>query len=218
MKQNAIALGTAVLLLMSGGNCKRPSGFPNLEVDYLGQAPPGMTAEIFAPGIISHGFHENGVFFSPDGSELFYSTSDSQYAFKTFVSLKRNDGRWSAPEMAPFSGDFYTHSAFFSPDGGRIYFSSKRPVVSTEDKPDLDVWYIERDGLSWGRPAHLKGPLNTDKNEQITSIAANGTIYLRANDEGGRWSIYLSRWDNGLYSAAERLSDTINKGYNEGNP
>ena len=218
MKQKVIFIGVAAFLFLLSGNCRRQPDVPDLEGSYLGQIPPGMTAEIFAPGIISHGFHENGIFFSRDGRELFYSTSDSQYAFKTFVYLKRKTGRWSAPEMAPFSSDYYTHSAFFSPDGKKIYFSSKRPVFSAEAKRDLDVWFIDRNGSSWGRPVHLEGPLNTDKNEQITSIAANGSIYLRANDGGGNWSIYVSRWGNGQYSAAEKLGDTINKGYNEGNP
>ena len=59
----------------------------NLEGPYLGQELPGITSEIFAPGIISLGFHENGIIFSPDGKEIFYSMSDSQYSSKTFVQM-----------------------------------------------------------------------------------------------------------------------------------
>jgi Tol biopolymer transport system component len=174
---------------------------------------------IFAPGIISQGFHENGIVFSSDGSEMFYSTSDSKFTFKTFIHLKKVNNTWSTPEMAPFSGNYYDHSAFFSPDGKRLYFSSTRPVSSGSDqKNDLDVWFVEKEENFWGEPVHLKGPLNTDKSEQITSIAANGAIYLRTNYEDGKWGIYISRLENGRYSAAEKLSQTINAGYNEGNP
>ena len=199
--------------------CVYQDKFPKLRGPYLGQTPPGMTPEVFAPGIISLGFHENGIVFSSDGNELFYSTSDSKYAFKTFIYLKKEDNGWSTPEMAPFSGNYYDHSAFFSPDGKKMYFSSTRPVSSSLDKKeDLDVWFVEREGDSWGEPVHLEGPLNTDRSEQITSIAANGTIYLRTNYEDGKWGIYISRLENGIYTAAEKLGKTINAGYNEGNP
>lgn len=194
--------------------------FPVLKGPYLGQKPPGKTPEIFAKSIISFGFHENGIVFSPDGTELFFSMSDSQYVFKTFVYSKMECEKWSDPEIAPFSGHYYDHSAFFSPDGKKLFFSSNRPVPpGSEPKKDLDVWFIEKKGQSWGKPLHLDCPLNTDKSEQITSISANGTIYLRTDYQGkGKWAIYSSRLKNGKYTGAEKLSRKINKGYNEGNP
>lgn len=219
MKRKKIAIVYLTFVLFLITRCVQKNTFPVLKGSYLGQKPPGITPEIFAPGIISHGFHENGIVFSSDGNELFYSTSDSKYALKTFIYLRQENNKWSPPEMAPFSGRYYDHSAFFSPDGKKLYFSSTRPVSSGSDlKNDLDVWVVERDGLSWGKPVHLEDPLNTDKSEQITSIAANGTIYLRTNYKDGKWSIYISRLENGRYAAAKKLSDTINSGYNEGNP
>ena len=209
-----------ILLVFHSSSCYAQDKSPVLKGPYLGQTPPGMTPEIFAPGIISFGFHENGIVFSPDGTEIFYSTSDNKYVFKTFIYLKQQNNEWSVPELASFSGNYYDHSLFFSPDGKKIYFSSKRSLSSNSDsKQDLDIWVIEKDGGEWGEPVHLDSPLNTDKSEQITSIAANGTIYLRTNYEGsGKWAIYISRLENGKYTAAEKLSNTINKGYNEGNP
>lgn len=209
------------LILIFTSSCTTlDDGFPNLKGPYLGQTSPGMTPEIFAPGIISHGFHENGIVFSSDGKELFYSTSDSKYTSKTFMYLKRENNKWSAPRLSPFSGPYYDHSAFFSPDGERMFFSSMRPVSSESDsKRDLDVWVIERERTSWGKPVHIDGPLNTEHSEQITSISANGTIYLRTNYEGqGKWAIYTSHLVNGEYMAAEKLSNTINSGHFEGNP
>jgi len=193
---------------------------PNLEGPYLGQDLPGITSEIFAPGIISLGFHENGIIFSPDGKEIFYSMSDSQYSSKTFVQMKRKNGVWMPPEIAPFSGRYYDHSAFFSPDGNTLFFSSKRPVSNNESpKDDLDVWTIKKKGETWGEPVHLDGELNTEHNEQITSMAASGNIYLRTDYEGrGKWAIYVSRLVNGTYTAAEKLGPAVNQGYNEGNP
>jgi Tol biopolymer transport system component len=187
---------------------------------YLGQKPPSTTPEVFAPGLVSFGFHENGIVFSKDGKEVFYSVSDSTYSSKTFVHLKQNEDKWLSPEIAPFAGDFYNHSLFYSPDGKRIFFSSKRPITSGSDpRQDLDVWLVDKVRDAWSAPVHLEGPLNTEKSEQITSIAANGTIYLRTDYEGkGKWGIYVSRLEEGMYSAAEKLGEPINAGYNEGNP
>jgi len=216
----ACLLITLCFSVFLSSSCSLQNKIPELKGPYLGQTPPGTTPEIFAPGIISHGFHENGIVFSADGNELFYSTSDNRYTSKTFIHLKKENNEWSTPEMAPFSGSDYNHSIFYSPDGKKLFFSSTRPVSSNSDsKEDLDVWTVEKDGHSWGKPVHLEGPLNTDKSEQITSIAANGSIYLRTNYEGsGKWAIYVSRLKNGNYLAAEKLEKTINAGYNEGNP
>ncbi|MCK4943882.1 MAG: hypothetical protein KAS65_09910, partial [Candidatus Aminicenantes bacterium] len=46
--------------------------WPTLKGPYLGQKPPGIQRAIFAPGIISTGFNEHGVSFTPDGREVFY--------------------------------------------------------------------------------------------------------------------------------------------------
>ncbi len=49
--------------------------FPILMGPYLGQTPPGATPELFAPGIISYGFHELRITFSPDGNRVFFASN-----------------------------------------------------------------------------------------------------------------------------------------------
>ena len=46
--------------------------FPVLKGPYLGQKPPGKQRKIFAPGIVSTGYNEHGVSFTPDGMELYF--------------------------------------------------------------------------------------------------------------------------------------------------
>jgi Tol biopolymer transport system component len=215
-----VLIGFITLSCQEKASMPQASNVAEVTGPYLGQNPPGMTPEVFAPGLISFGFHENGIVFSADGKEVFYSLSDSKYSSKTFVYLKENQDGWTSPEIAPFAGDYYNHSLFYAPDGEKIFFSSERPVTPGSDvKEDLDVWVVEKEAGSWGEPVHLEGPLNTENSEQITSIAANGTIYLRTNYEGrGKWGIYVSRLEGGQYSAAEKLGEPINAGYNEGNP
>ena len=49
--------------------------FPVLKGPYLGQKPPGLTPEVFAPGIISKaGFHlHSSLAFSPDGRKVYFT-------------------------------------------------------------------------------------------------------------------------------------------------
>lgn len=47
--------------------------FPSLTGPYLGQKPPGLTPEVFAPGIITTNLHDDGSpIFSPDGREVHF--------------------------------------------------------------------------------------------------------------------------------------------------
>ena len=47
--------------------------WPNISGPYLGQAPPGMEAEIFAPGIISTDQSEINSVFHPNGNEFYFT-------------------------------------------------------------------------------------------------------------------------------------------------
>ena len=46
---------------------------PVLTGEYIGQAVPGDSVELFAPGFISTGGSERDASFSPDGKEFYYS-------------------------------------------------------------------------------------------------------------------------------------------------
>ncbi len=49
------------------------SDYPKLKEPYLGQKPPGMTPEVFAPGIIAtDGEAQNCLTISPDGQEIYW--------------------------------------------------------------------------------------------------------------------------------------------------
>src|SRR5262245_24375913 len=67
--------------------------------------PPGAqkTAVLFAPGEISTGEYESHPCFSADGKTLYYLKSTPQFDHWTIVVSKLENGRWTKPEVAPFS-------------------------------------------------------------------------------------------------------------------
>lgn len=79
-------------------NTKEKMDFPILENLYLSQAPPSMTPEIFAPGIVSSpDSTEYGIAFSPDAKEFYFNSGS------VGVKVCRwNGAEWTAPEIAPF--------------------------------------------------------------------------------------------------------------------
>lgn len=53
-----------------------PDSYRDTENPYFGQKPPGLTAEIFAPGVISiNGRYEHSISFSPDLDEIYFTAS-----------------------------------------------------------------------------------------------------------------------------------------------
>lgn len=218
MKLTFKFLLTVLSVFLLFGTSSGNHDFPVLKGPYLGQTPPGKIPEIFAPGIISYGFHEFGISFSPDGKEILYLTADNNYRQKTLIYLRRKDNTWSSPEIAPFSGQYSDYIACFSPNGNKIFFSSKRPLSKNSDKQkDLDIWVIEKNGDSWKNPVHLGSTVNSERSDMVSCVSNKGTLFIRSDREGkGKWFIFSSRLENGLYTKPEKLNDRINLGPMEG--
>jgi len=63
-----------------------------------------MTPELFAPGIVSTGYDERTAAFTPDGKELYYVLWGAPHG--VILCMKEVNGRWTRPEVAPFSGRY----------------------------------------------------------------------------------------------------------------
>jgi hypothetical protein len=72
MKKAFLAL-IAMLLQVSIVKCQtNPGEFPVLTGPYPGQAPPGSSPKIFAPGIVSTSMVDHScITVSPDGTEIY---------------------------------------------------------------------------------------------------------------------------------------------------
>jgi len=73
-----------------------------ISCDYFGQSPPGDTAVIFAPGVISLPNRlEAGIAFSPDASECFFTVWGTKYSSASIFYTKREGNVWSPQVEAP---------------------------------------------------------------------------------------------------------------------
>jgi Tol biopolymer transport system component len=212
----------AILMQLLTGRCQTgEKKFVGPLGPYLGQKPPTETPEVFAPGFVSSEHQEHSsLSISPDGREMWWSRwrlpLDMDRYPQVIVFIRSENGRWSKPEVAPFSGRYRDGGPAFSPDGRRIYFYSRRPVEEdTATMHDNDLWYVERIENEWGPPVHLGQPVNSPFVEATPCLAANGNLYFTSDrnqydDPVGNNDLFLSRFKNGEFGEPEGLGKAIN--------
>ena len=189
---------------------------------YLGQKPPSDIPQIFAKGIIStkHMEHSSPTF-SPDLKEVFWSVIDSadmmiRNYYHIIMYMKYDNGKWSEPDTAFFSGKYDEDGPMFSSDGRRLYFSRElSDTVITENwslNNNLDIFYIEKEINTWAMPVNIEFPINTEKVEWQPSISKNNNIYFSSYLKGVKLNsgIYCSEYKNGTYQKPYALPLSIN--------
>lgn len=211
MKQKTMFIGILMFVIVIFFSHAQQDKFAVLKGPCLGQKPPGMTAEIFAPGIVSTEHSEFCSVFSPDGSEFYWSLSGAPYP--VIAAIRQNNGRWTEPEIASFSGKYLDYDMAFTPDGKRLFFCSRRPLDGNGPPTDnTDFWFVERQGTGWSEPKHLEGPVNSKAQEYYPIFAQNGILYFSSTRSGGYGGadIYRALFEDGGFLEPENLGPPIN--------
>ncbi|HSG28922.1 MAG TPA: hypothetical protein VLA34_10610, partial [Candidatus Krumholzibacterium sp.] len=71
MKRILMIVGSILVIISS--NCNQRSGLNTTTDSYLGQKPPGMRPELFAPGILSTEANEFNATFTPSGDAVYFT-------------------------------------------------------------------------------------------------------------------------------------------------
>jgi hypothetical protein len=121
----------------------------------------------------------------------------------------------------PFTSDALDDGPTFSPVDGRLFFGSRRPTVpGAEPHVTTDLWYVSRGGDTWGEPARLGPPVNSDASEGFPCFAADGTMYFHSHRGGDSTlaDIYRARWNGQEFEEPEALPAPINTQLYEAGP
>jgi len=205
-----LLLGTAMALHSSEVD------FPKLSGPYLGQKPPELTPELFAPGIISTGLDEALCAFTPKNDEivfnLIYHKPHSAKVHSALVRSRLRGGAWTPPEVMGLSGDGYAYLyPFISYDGTSLYFQSDMPTRRPELKDKYNIWRCRRDGDGWGEPEPLPPPINGRGDVSGPSMSQAGEFFFTLmSGQPERDGIYRSQYRNGAFSEPERLPESVN--------
>jgi hypothetical protein len=119
---------------------------------YLGQEPPGMEPEIFAPDFISSpDFIEFSGSFSPDGNEYYYyrfsPTSEAKLLFSKVIN-----GKWSDPEQLAVTAEYVAFQPYVTLDNQRLYFAWGYPVSAGQ--PQFPIFFVDRTENGWSEPKY----------------------------------------------------------------
>ena len=163
-----------------------PAATP-LRGPYLGQKPPGTTAEIFAPGIVSRpDSTEFSGTFSPDGTEYyFYRVSADSSSTILFSTLR--DGLWTAPEQLPATAGYDAYTPHLTLDNERLYFGWRHPAPEGQPlpSPEIGTYVLTRTQSGWSDPSFagqgMFASSSRDGQMYITDMSSrdtNGQTYL----------------------------------------
>ena len=217
-RQTLIAVG---LLALTGAASAYAAGPDPLSYELLPTGSGGP--HLFAEGVISTPEDEAGGVFSPDGKEFYFTKLNPTTTFPRIALLcvsHWRDGKWSTPEVLPFSGKNLDFPPRLSPDGQTMYFASSR-VPAGMKAHVLRIWKVEKTKEGWGEPHPLPAPVNApeDRWNWGASVTNDGTIYFASDrEQPDRPQIYRSRLVNGVYAEPEKLGAEINSDFNDYDP
>jgi len=205
-------------LLKAKGADLSAAAFPVLQGEYLGQKKPGSQPELFAPGIVSSrfGLHCPAIF-SPDGRQVYWSLMIAPraggYSTDRLLVSRLQDGRWTYPQIAPFTGEGRGADVpFFTPDGKRLYFMSRRPLPETEQPSGEHIWFMERQGDGWTEARPVDDAVNSLPHHWQFSLDKDYNLYFSTTTAGGQGKndIYCSKYIDGHYQAPRNLGAPVN--------
>jgi Tol biopolymer transport system component len=192
------------------------SELPALSSPYLGQQVPGLEPEVFAPGVVTTQFHDDGgPAFSPDGREVYFRMAGwirENVPEDIILVMRREGDQWSAPAEAPFLAGHDGWISGFSPDGSVLFFTSDRPHPESGEGQGFNLWTVRRAAEGWQQPRPLDAPIGNELNEEQASVAASGNIYFHsANpDADDVYDIFLLPLVEGSYAPPVILPAPVN--------
>jgi hypothetical protein len=190
---------------------------------YLGQEPPGMTPELFAPGFISTGDHDGLYGCLDDGQRCVFDRASAGAADPVYLDYvtELRDGRWTIPQPVTFREQPSFDGLSLIPDPSTLLFASRRSADGRgESTRGHNIWMVKLEQEGFSRPRMFGAPINSDQNDIYPSFSKTGTIYFFSN-RGGDFTnedIYRARLTAGEYSEVESLGSVINTTEDEIDP
>jgi hypothetical protein len=211
----------------------RKTSFLFLATGFLvtGMAMPShaqtTTPQLFGPGVISGPVTDAAPTFTPDGKTVYFHRSGASLGAVILVSHWQG-GKWSAPDIAPFSGQWSDIEPAMAPDGSYMIFASNRPgkpggkplngCWNSQHYPQGggNLWRVDRKGDAWSEPYRLPDIINNDSSIFSPAVASNGNLYfMKPVGDTGKFHLYCSPYRNGKFEKPAPMpfspADTISE-------
>ena len=175
-------------------------------------AQQSVAPQIFSPGVISGPASDLSPAFTPDGRTVFFTRANSSQS--TIMMSHLSGDTWSAPVIAPFSGEWRDLEATMAPDGSYLIFASNRPASGTGKTIDGfydgatrpagggNLWRVDRTPRGWGEPHRLPDVVNSNPSIFSPSIASDGSVYfMQPTGAKTRFHLFRSQFLHGAFTA-----------------
>jgi len=138
--------------------------------------------------------------FTPDGNTVYFTRAEGPK--RAILVSHRVDGKWSAPETAPFSGTWRDIEPAMAPDGSYLVFVSNRPArdggkpldgfFGGQVRPGAGgaIWRV--DLKPYRAPVRLPDSVNATSATYSPAVAADGSVYFNRPDPY-TWKSHLYR-------------------------
>ncbi len=221
-----LILSISFLTVLICNNLHAQQEFPVLKGPYLGQTPPGMTPEIFAPGFVSTHESEGSCTFFEDGNALLISrwipfeneNGEKQFRTVTYITTNK-DGKWSEPIQTNSMGDFTP-----SPDGKKVFVSARKPdgmIMNKEFSENFrgGIGSVKLQNKMLSDIEFIPPPINMGS-DGYPSITKEGHLYFHSSDRNGfgQRDVYVSEFVGGKYTEPKNLGKPVNSEQSEVDP
>ncbi len=195
---------------MASACCRWPTTVAILATVGCASSPPDTPAPqnapvLLGPSTISVGNVFRGAF-TPDGDTLYFfkNVMEGEEDYRIFRSHRVGDA-WSDPERVLLGGEYSDLYPAIAPDGKRMVFSSYRPAPGdTSGHPSAYLWYVEREGATWGRPVFMAEATDLAHYHSQPIFDARGDLYFNRSAWNYRGhSEHVTRWTGDQYGKAD---------------
>lgn len=156
------------------------------ENHYFGEEPPGLTAQLFDPKIVSPDGRFDSGSFTPDMKEFYFTRKHGKYKKRAFFVIRYENNSWGQESETDIKWPQ------FSADGNVMYLGKK---------------YRERTDTGW---SELKSPGDfINEMAHGMSVSSNGTYYITVYKKGDfseNGSIHYSRVIDGKYAPSIKIN------------
>ena len=180
-----------ILLLIALTITNRSSALdehPVLEGPYLGQKPPGLIPDAFAPGIVSTENYELTGVFTPNMKEFYLIRDGGKYEKPSLVVFKNENNRWSESVISDRVG-----TPVISPDGKTMHLSKQ---------------YRTRNETGWSDVKSLGSPFDDLPIMRLTA-SSKGTYFFDEFKSDFTGDIRYSRLVDGKYEEPKLMAGKV---------
>jgi hypothetical protein len=190
------------MMMSSASNAHDEALTQTLEGSYLGQTPPGLTPEPFAPGIVTTIGWEYGAIFTPDMKEFYFLRNNEETDKHELVVYQNKNNQWHFSGVSPREGQ-----PIIAPDGKTMHLGRR---------------YKERTAAGWSERKSLGAPFDETLIMRL-SASSKGTYFFDEVVEDGEGGyddgpIQSSRLVGGKHDEPKPLSKEINSGKMNSHP